>query len=96
MDTNNLQQRTVRGAAALGAAALLIAGATWHGLAAAANGPEFNPGRYQPGPADAGRFTRLDCGWTGFVRRHREDRRARGRDRSGRRQGTRRADAIQR
>ena len=30
----NLKQRTVRGAVALGAAALLVAGATWHGLAA--------------------------------------------------------------
>jgi serine protease Do len=36
MDTtpNNLKQRTVRGAVALGAAALLVAGATWHGFAA--------------------------------------------------------------
>ena len=36
MDTtpNNLKQRTVRGAVALGAAALLVAGATWHGSAA--------------------------------------------------------------
>jgi serine protease Do len=36
MDTtpNNLKQRAVRGAAALGAAAVLIAGATWHGFAA--------------------------------------------------------------
>src|SRR5512138_2816184 len=36
MDTtpNNMKQRTVRGAVALGAAALLVAGATWHGLAA--------------------------------------------------------------
>jgi serine protease Do len=36
MDTTptNLKQRTVRGAVALGAAALLVAGATWHGLAA--------------------------------------------------------------
>jgi len=31
---NNLKQRAVRGAVALGAAALLVAGATWHGLAA--------------------------------------------------------------
>ena len=31
---NNLKQRTVRAAAALGAAALLVAGATWHGFAA--------------------------------------------------------------
>lgn len=30
----NLKQRTVRGAVALGAAALLVTGATWHGLAA--------------------------------------------------------------
>jgi Do/DeqQ family serine protease len=30
----NLKQRTVRSAAALGAAAVLVAGATWHGLAA--------------------------------------------------------------
>src|SRR4051794_35592097 len=36
MDTtpNNLKQRTLRGAVALGAAALLVAGATWHGFAA--------------------------------------------------------------
>ncbi len=36
MDTTptNLKQRTVRGAVALGAAALLVAGATWHGMAA--------------------------------------------------------------
>jgi serine protease Do len=36
MDTtpNNLKQRTVRGAVALGAVALLMAGATWHGFAA--------------------------------------------------------------
>jgi serine protease Do len=36
MDTtpNTVKQRTVRGAVALGAAALLVAGATWHGLAA--------------------------------------------------------------
>jgi serine protease Do len=31
---NNLKQRTVRGAVALGAVALLVAGATWHGFAA--------------------------------------------------------------
>ena len=36
MDTtpNNMKTRTVRGAVALGAAGLLIAGATWHGFAA--------------------------------------------------------------
>src|SRR3954468_3749872 len=43
MDTtpNNLKQRTVRGAVALGAAALLVAGATWHGSAAE---PATHPG----------------------------------------------------
>jgi len=46
MDTtpNNLKQRTVRGAVALGAAALLVAGATWHGSAAEpATHPGSNP-----------------------------------------------------
>jgi Do/DeqQ family serine protease len=42
MDTTptNQKPRTVRGAVALGAAALLVAGATWHGLAAAPAGPK--------------------------------------------------------
>jgi Do/DeqQ family serine protease len=42
MDTtpNNLKQRTVKGAVALGAAALLVAGATWQGSAA---GPATTP-----------------------------------------------------
>jgi len=44
MDTtpNNLKQRTVRGAVALGAAALLVAGATWHGFAAEAVNHSIN------------------------------------------------------
>jgi S1-C subfamily serine protease len=44
MDTtpNNLKQRTVRGAVALGAAALLVAGATWHGFAAEAVNHSLN------------------------------------------------------
>src|SRR3954454_13659256 len=40
---NNLNQRTVKAAAALGAAALLVAGATWHGLAAAPTVPTSTP-----------------------------------------------------
>jgi len=60
MDTtpNNLNHRTVRGAMALGAAALLVAGATWRGLAAepSTHAPEVAAVtlQAQPGPA-AGR-----------------------------------------
>ena len=45
MDTtpSNVKQRTTRGAVALGAAALLVAGATWHGFAAEPAARPFEP-----------------------------------------------------
>ncbi|HUR33460.1 MAG TPA: DegQ family serine endoprotease [Vicinamibacterales bacterium] len=50
MDTTptNLKQRTVRGAVALGAASLLVAGATWHGFAAEPAAPSITSAAMMP------------------------------------------------